>query len=118
MGHHPLSPFGSLSDSASGPSAPSSQPGRAAASVPEGAAILGRDRAADRTPIIQGIGTDGPPVTGHWGGSCPFPRCCQRLWQAARRGPAEDQGDRHSWEPGGKGQASCRPASCASILLF
>lgn len=53
IGHHPSFAFWKLSGSASGPSAPSSQPSRAAASVPKGAAIAAQHRAADRTPIIQ-----------------------------------------------------------------
>lgn len=53
MGHHPPFAFWHLSGSASGPSAPSSQPSRAATSIPKGAAITAQHRATDRTPIIQ-----------------------------------------------------------------
>lgn len=69
MGHHPPFAFWHLSGSAGGPSAPSSQPSRAAASIPKGAAIAAQHRAADSTPIIQ-------RRMSRW------PSCCRGLgWQ-------------------------------------
>lgn len=54
MGCHPPFAFWQPFGFGLRPIPPSSQPGRAAAFVPKGAAISAQDRAADRTLIIQG----------------------------------------------------------------